>query len=64
VTGRLSHRGTWIACHLIMALGVIVPLVVPVGGNHGGGPPGGGTFVVITMAACRKREGQGRTRVR
>ena len=55
VTGRLSHRGTWIACHLIMALGVIVPLVVPgLAGIMAAALLVGGTFVVITMAGMQE----------
>jgi predicted MFS family arabinose efflux permease len=52
---RLSHRTVWIGGHLVMALGVAVPLVVP-------GLPGimaaaflvGGTFMVITMAGMQE----------
>ena len=53
--GRVSHRSAWIGGHLVMALGVIVPLAVP-------GLPGimaaallvGGTFMVITMAGMQE----------
>ena len=52
---RLSHRAVWIGGHLVMALGVVVPLVVP-------GLPGiiaaallvGGTFMVVTMAGMQE----------
>lgn len=52
---RLSHRSVWIGGHLVMALGVVVPLVLP-------GLPGimaaallvGGTFMVITMAGMQE----------
>src|SRR5712691_2708535 len=50
----LSHRAVWIGGHLVMALGVVIPLIV-------GGLPGimmaallvGGTFMVITMAGMQ-----------
>jgi len=50
----LSHRAIWIGGHLVMALGVVIPLIV-------GGLPGimiasllvGGTFMVITMAGMQ-----------
>jgi predicted MFS family arabinose efflux permease len=50
-----SHRATWIGSHLVMALGVAIPLVVP-------GLPGimiaallvGGTFVVVTLAGMEE----------
>jgi len=52
---RRSHRGVWAASHLVMAAGVVVPLVVP-------GLPGiiasalcvGGTFVVITQVGLQE----------
>ena len=55
VKGFLSHRTVWIGGHLIMALGVVIPLIVP-------GLPGimmaallvGGTFMVITMAGMQE----------
>jgi predicted MFS family arabinose efflux permease len=55
VEGFLSHRTVWIRGHLIMALGVVIPLIVP-------GLPGimlaallvGGTFMVITMAGMQE----------
>ena len=51
----LSHRAAWIGSHLVMALGVVIPLVVP-------GLPGilaaallvGSTFVVVTMAGMEE----------
>jgi predicted MFS family arabinose efflux permease len=51
----LSHRAVWIAGHLVMALGVAIPLFV-------GGLPGimaaallvGGTFMVVTMAGLQE----------
>ncbi len=50
----LSHRAVWIGGHLVMALGVVTPLIVE-------GLPGimiaallvGGTFMVITMAGMQ-----------
>src|SRR5258705_267968 len=57
----LSHRAIWIGGHLVMALGVVIPLIV-------GGLPGimiaallvGGTFMVITMAGMQDaRRGAG-----
>jgi len=50
----LSHRAMWIAGHLVMASGVVIPLIVA-------GLPGimiasllvGGTFMVITMAGMQ-----------
>jgi len=52
---RLSDRTVWIGGHLVMALGVVLPLAVP-------GLPGilaaavlvGGTFMVITMAGMQE----------
>jgi predicted MFS family arabinose efflux permease len=51
----LSYRAAWIGSHLVMALGVVIPLVVP-------GLPGimiaallvGGTFVVVTLAGMEE----------
>ena len=51
----VSHRAIWLGGHLIMAIGILVPLVVP-------GLPGimaaallvGGTFMVITMAGMEE----------
>ena len=51
----LSHRSVWIWSQFLMALGVVIPLVVP-------GLPGillaallvGGTFMVITMAGMQE----------
>jgi MFS family permease len=55
LSARLSHRSVWIGGHLVMALGVVVPLFAP-------GLPGimasallvGGTFMVITMAGMQE----------
>jgi predicted MFS family arabinose efflux permease len=52
---RRSNRAVWAASHLVMAAGVVVPLVVP-------GLPGiiasalcvGGTFVVITQVGLQE----------
>jgi predicted MFS family arabinose efflux permease len=60
LSARLSHRSVWAGGHLVMALGVVVPLVVP-------GLPGimasallvGGTFMVITMAGMQEARGAG-----
>jgi len=51
----LSHRALWIGGHLVMALGVVIPLIVR-------GLPGimiaallvGGTFVVVTLAGMEE----------
>lgn len=51
----LSHRAAWIGSHFVMALGVVMPLVVP-------GLPGimmaallvGSTFVVVTLAGMQE----------
>ena len=51
----LSHRAIWIGGHLVMALGVVIPLIAS-------GLPGimiasllvGGTFMVITMAGMQE----------
>jgi predicted MFS family arabinose efflux permease len=51
----LSHRSLWIGGHLVMALGVVIPLIV-------GGLPGimvaallvGGTFMAVTMAGMQE----------
>jgi predicted MFS family arabinose efflux permease len=51
----LSHRAVWIGGHLVMALGVVIPLIVE-------GLPGimiaallvGGTFMAVTMAGMRE----------
>jgi predicted MFS family arabinose efflux permease len=51
----LSHRAIWIGSHLVMALGVVIPLIVP-------GLPGimmaallvGGSFMVATMAGMQE----------
>ncbi len=61
----LSHRGTWIAGNLAMALGVMLPVVVK-------GLPGimvaalfvGGTFMVITMAGMQEARRVAGTRAR
>jgi predicted MFS family arabinose efflux permease len=53
----LSHRAIWIGGHLVMALGVVIPLILP-------GLPGimmaallvGGTFMVITMAGMQEAQ--------
>jgi predicted MFS family arabinose efflux permease len=55
LSARVSHRAAWIGSHLVMALGLVVPLVVR-------GLPGilaaallvGGTFVTITMVAMQE----------
>ena len=51
----LTHRGTWIASHLAMALGVIVPVIVPgLAGIMIAALFVGGTFVVITLAGMQE----------
>jgi hypothetical protein len=55
VRRRISDRGTWIAGHLLMAAGVVMPLMLS-------GLPGivlsallvGGTFMVVTMAGMQE----------
>ena len=57
---RISHRSLWIGGHLVMALGVVVPLFLPA-------LPGimvaallvGGTFMVITMAGMQEARREG-----
>jgi predicted MFS family arabinose efflux permease len=55
LSARISHRAAWIGSHLVMALGLVIPLMVS-------GLPGilaaallvGGTFVTITMVAMQE----------
>ena len=52
---RLSHRAIWIGGHLVMALGVVVPLVVPgLQGIIAAALLVGGTFMVVTMAGMQE----------
>src|SRR5256884_9216824 len=47
----VSHRAVWIGGHLVMALGIVVPLVVPgLSGIMTAALLVGGTFMVVTMA--------------
>jgi len=51
----LSHRGVWIGGHLVMALGVVIPLIVPgLSGIMMAALLVGGTFMVITMAGMQE----------
>lgn len=51
----LSHRAVWIAGHLVMALGVVTPLVVPgLSGIMVAALFVGGTFMVITMVGMQE----------
>jgi predicted MFS family arabinose efflux permease len=51
----LSHRTAWIGGHLVMALGVAVPLMVPgLAGILASALLVGGTFMVITMAGMQE----------
>ncbi|MFM9888867.1 MAG: YbfB/YjiJ family MFS transporter [Burkholderiales bacterium] len=51
----LSHRAVWIWGHLVMALGVLIPLIVPgLSGIMMSALLVGGTFVVITMAGMQE----------
>ena len=55
LTARLSHRSAWIGGHLVMALGLIVPLVVPgLAGIVAAALLVGGTFMVITMSGMQE----------
>ena len=50
----LSHRALWIGGHLVMALGVVIPLFVPgLWGIMMAALLVGGTFMVITMAGMQ-----------
>ena len=50
----LSHRAIWIGGHLVMALGVVIPLFVPgLWGFMIASLLVGGTFMVITMAGMQ-----------
>ena len=51
----LSHRAVWIGGHLVMALGVVFPLIVPgLSGIMMAALFVGGTFMVITMAGMQE----------
>jgi predicted MFS family arabinose efflux permease len=51
----LSHRAVWIGGHLVMALGVVIPLIVPgLSGIMMAALLVGGTFMVITMAGMQE----------
>jgi MFS family permease len=52
---RLSNRGVWIASHLVMALGVAAPLLLPgMGGILLSSLCVGGTFVVVTLVGMQE----------
>ena len=51
----LSHRAVWIGGHLVMALGVVFPLIAPgLSGIMMAALFVGGTFMVITMAGMQE----------
>ena len=51
----LSHRAAWIGGHLVMAFGVVIPLIVPgLSGIMMAALLVGGTFMVITMAGMQE----------
>ena len=51
----VSHRAVWIGGHLVMALGIVVPLVVPgLSGIMTAALLVGGTFMVVTMAGMEE----------
>jgi len=51
----LSHRAVWIGGHLVMALGIVVPLAVPgLSGIMTAALLVGGTFMVVTMAGMEE----------
>ncbi len=51
----LSHRSVWIVGHLVMALGVVIPLFLPgLWGIMMAALLVGGTFMVITMAGMQE----------
>jgi predicted MFS family arabinose efflux permease len=51
----LSYRATWIGSHWVMALGVVIPLVVPgLAGIMIAALLVGGTFVVVTLAGMEE----------
>jgi len=51
----LSHRAVWVGGHLVMALGVVLPLIAPgLAGIMIAALLVGGTFMVITMAGMQE----------
>jgi len=51
----VSHRAVWIGGHLVMALGIVVPLAVPgLSGIMTAALLVGGTFMVVTMAGMEE----------
>ena len=53
--GRVGHRRVWFACHLVMALGVAAPLLLPpLAGIVAAAVCVGGTFVVVTMVGLQE----------
>jgi predicted MFS family arabinose efflux permease len=51
----LSHRAVWIGGHLVMALGVVIPLIVPgLWGIMMAALLVGGTFMAVTMAGMQE----------
>jgi MFS family permease len=56
----IGIRSLWVACHFIMALGVVLPLVIPsLAGMLLSALMVGGTFVVITMSAMQEARAVG-----
>jgi predicted MFS family arabinose efflux permease len=52
---RVAHRAVWIGGHLVMAAGVVIPLVVQgLAGILAGALLVGGTFMVVTMAGIQE----------
>jgi MFS family permease len=55
LSARLSHRSVWIGGQLVMALGVVAPLVLPgLAGMLAAAILVGGSFMVITMAGMQE----------
>ena len=55
LSGRFDNRRIWFACHLVMALGVAAPLLLPpVAGIVVAAVCVGGTFVVVTMVGLQE----------
>jgi len=55
VKQAVSHRAVWIGGHLVMALGVAIPFVVPgLQGIMTAALLVGGTFMVVTMAGMEE----------
>lgn len=58
--GRVSRLKVWAACHLVMALGVLLPSIwASLGGVSIAAVLVGGTFMVITMVAMQEARARG-----